>query len=121
MQPSSPMFAWGTVNTKGGARNRGSKNWTSTMIKDPDKNKPDVKHAYYEITWAVPVKGEPVIVVSGYRIKSDPGEADESQDNAYSVRLVENGFEVHSFDVGSGSQKGTRQAAAFSFMAIWGG
>jgi len=121
IQNANLKFAWGTVDVKGGARNKGSKNWSSKMVKAPDKDKPDVKHAYYEITWEVPVKGEPVIVVSGYRIKTDPGIPDESQDNSFSVRLSEKGFEVHSFDVGNSSEKGTRQAAAFSFIAIWGG
>ena len=35
IQNSNPMFAWGTVDTKGGARNKGSKNWNSKMVKVP--------------------------------------------------------------------------------------
>ena len=114
MQPQA--FAWGTVNT--GGKNPGSGNWSVTSKKD--KNKDGSTSFYYHFD----VRGSfggvlPVVVVSGSRV-TDPAVADASQDNTFSVRVKDsNTFEVHSFDVADGTHKGTRQAAGFSFIAIW--
>ncbi len=113
LQSRGESSAWGTLSTIGTAVNRGSRNWGLKS------------HAKGTGVYVIRVEGAfaepPAVVVSGYR--DNVGAADEAQDNAFSVRILNNNeFEVLSVDVAKGpneSGKGVPQDAGFSFIAIW--